>query len=354
LPEAKNMSCVSPPPVVESLILARTVEAGCFLFAVFLARHAYLQGTRWLSTLLTGVFVGGLTEWLILLNQDLTKTHYVYSHLFLHIGHSDRVLPIWIAVGWGCILYAATWAAQRLDTSVWLRPFVAGLLAVNIDLSLDPVANITHFWVWTSCEPSDYYGVPFDNFLGWFTIVATYALFVLRFFRWFDRWTKHKARDQHGNYHSRPHRGDAYIPPAAGVCASGVLYLVRKYAPVVYGWVPVQYAFALVLLFAFIIVIYAAVESRRSKAINAPIVALPVVFHASCALLLLCANWNQNPYIPTLLVAVPSHLVLGVFGYSWPSLDSIVMLLRRRHRQLLKWMKVTPDPVLPPVEEPAE
>jgi uncharacterized membrane protein len=58
-------------------------------------------------------------------------------------------------------------------------PFIAALLMVMLDLSLDPVLSTAlSLWVWTS--PGAFFRVPIQNFGGWFLVVFIfYQLFAL-------------------------------------------------------------------------------------------------------------------------------------------------------------------------------
>jgi hypothetical protein len=50
----------------------------------------------------------------------------------------------------------------------------AAVLAVTLDLTMEPVAVRRGLWAWT--PPGPWLGVPVGNFVGWIVIVAAYAL----------------------------------------------------------------------------------------------------------------------------------------------------------------------------------
>ena len=110
--------------------------------AVILFFDARKQGLRWISILGSGMLFGLGIEWVILHGDSPS---YFYGKQFLL---DPGGLPIWIGIGWGSIIYAATWTAYQLKLPAWLAPFAAGYLAVNIDLSFDPVAADREFWTW--------------------------------------------------------------------------------------------------------------------------------------------------------------------------------------------------------------
>lgn len=57
-----------------------------------------------------------------------------------------------------------------------------GLIVVSIDLFMDPIMVIESRWSWT--EAGDYFGVPWGNFLGWFT-VAVLSSGIFRIYEYF-------------------------------------------------------------------------------------------------------------------------------------------------------------------------
>ncbi|WP_231551432.1 carotenoid biosynthesis protein [Methanobacterium sp. SMA-27] len=62
-----------------------------------------------------------------------------------------------------------------------LLSFIGGLIAVNLDMILDPVAVSPQVagWIWTGGGP--YFGIPIGNFIGWF-LVAAIAIFIFRYY----------------------------------------------------------------------------------------------------------------------------------------------------------------------------
>ena len=67
--------------------------------------------------------------------------------------------------------------ADRLQT--WAVPVLAGFIMVMWDMSMDPArSTLAEAWIWH--DGGSYFGVPFENFMGWFlcvyTIFQLYAL----------------------------------------------------------------------------------------------------------------------------------------------------------------------------------
>jgi uncharacterized membrane protein len=282
------------------------IELTAFVMAGLLVWHAHRQGPRWLSTILWGMAFGFGTELLLVARAGAS---YRYGEFLVMLGPSGKQVPLWVGLGWGFILYAATWTAQRLRQPMWLRPLSAGLLAINLDLSLDPVAGCLGWWTWLEPGTPNFYAIPYDNFLGWFFIVASYALFVRLGFRWVPPGVKGSS---------------FWIPPLAALAASLVLFGVRLVSDPVYEALggPL-WPFLLVFGVSSVVAAETAFRSRRDHAKNWTIVAVPVVIHSVLWLILLLTHSYRDPLLSSLLVVIPLNLVVGFFAFAWPSLETL-------------------------------
>jgi putative membrane protein len=84
------------------------------------------------------------------------------------------LVPWTVAFAYLPLLLGSVTLASRLAGTDW-RLFIpaAALLAVTVDLVIDPAAVHAGFWIWES--PGLYYGIPAVNFLGWALTGALYA-----------------------------------------------------------------------------------------------------------------------------------------------------------------------------------
>jgi hypothetical protein len=88
-------------------------------------------------------------------------------------------VPLAVAVVWASIILAAlTLAARRGMASAPRRALAAGLIAISLDLLMEPVAVWRGLWRWT--PPGAWLGVPVGNFVGWAVIVAAWCAGVER------------------------------------------------------------------------------------------------------------------------------------------------------------------------------
>ena len=89
-------------------------------------------------------------------------------------------VPLAVAVVWAAVIASAMALAARLcGPKAWTRAAVAALIAMSLDLLMEPVAVRVGLWRWTPAGP--WMGVPIGNFVGWAVIVAGYTLGAERF-----------------------------------------------------------------------------------------------------------------------------------------------------------------------------
>ena len=73
----------------------------------------------------------------------------------------------------------------------WEVPLVTGVIAVVLDLFIDPVAVAAGYWVWF-VQGTVYYGIPLLNYVGWFVLMFLAPLawiLIARHRRW-SYWQK--------------------------------------------------------------------------------------------------------------------------------------------------------------------
>lgn len=76
------------------------------------------------------------------------------------------IVPWTVAFAWPPLVLGTLYAIKSIDH--WplpVRAFIAAILLVIIDLTLDPAAVAQGFWTFT--PEGAYYGVPWSNYVGW-------------------------------------------------------------------------------------------------------------------------------------------------------------------------------------------
>ncbi len=168
---------------IAATLVAFSVFAFCLYFAV-------RQGTRSVATLCAGSLFGLLIEYL---NIKLYDDYYYGPFPLMVFG----TVPIMIVLSWGAIVFGSMQTSDRLDLLWFLRPVYDGLLALTIDLSLDPLSINLGFWTWKDVQvpfggtggshplEKPWFGVPFGNYYGWYMVVAWFSFLIRLGFRLF-------------------------------------------------------------------------------------------------------------------------------------------------------------------------
>ncbi|MEM5878776.1 MAG: carotenoid biosynthesis protein [Candidatus Aenigmatarchaeota archaeon] len=114
----------------------------------------------------------------ILLSLGKTGSYFYNENFALYIFH----VPVFVVMSWSIIIYSSKKIAQNLPIKWFSVIFVAPLLVLLVDLSIDIVAIRLFYWYWIGYEFNEgFFGVPANNYLGWlfvsFTFYATYDFF---------------------------------------------------------------------------------------------------------------------------------------------------------------------------------
>lgn len=116
-----------------------------------------------LTLFFCAIIIGFLT---FFLEAFGTRTGFPFGsyHYLSTLGFLYFHVPYTMAFAWVGVLTNATLISTQ--HSKWTRAFEVAIWVVILDLVLDPVAFMHHFWVWDTSGA--YYGVPIENYLGWF------------------------------------------------------------------------------------------------------------------------------------------------------------------------------------------
>ena len=148
---------------------------GFISFILIAAREIYLKNFHRLFEIISCAVFGVILE---IGNTYLAHT-YTYSENFLvQLAH----VPITIGLGWAVIIYCAMLLSDQYNIPWTLRPFMDALTAVTLDLAMDVVAIRLGFWSWAIPKNAEWYGVPFENLVGWILVVLSFS-FLIRFIR---------------------------------------------------------------------------------------------------------------------------------------------------------------------------
>lgn len=136
------------------------------LFIACLWHAARLGRTRVLE-LGASLVYGVALEWMTI---KLVEA-YDYGRFLIMIDSA----PLAIGLGWAVIIYSAMEFAKYIRMPDYARPFLVGLLALNIDAGMDAVAIRLGFWNWVIPLDQQWFGVPWGNFFAWFVVAASFS-----------------------------------------------------------------------------------------------------------------------------------------------------------------------------------
>jgi hypothetical protein len=129
--------------------------------------HALRQKNSKSLELLFALFFGVFLEWMTIKQLEA----YQYGDFFLMLDGA----PICIGLGWAVIIYSGMEFVQHLKMPDYARPFLVGLLALNLDLAMDVIAIRLGFWNWIIPLDWQWFGVPWGNFWAWYIVVVSYS-----------------------------------------------------------------------------------------------------------------------------------------------------------------------------------
>jgi len=159
-------------------------EAGTFLIAglvLYAAVKLYGRKTGF-AIILASVLWTTPIETLGVSSGDYTYLGYYhllapnYPGYLLWVG----LVPLWIGLGWFIVSLSSFMIFHEVlcpKKRALVCALFAGLLAVNVDLMIDPVASSNHLWIWI--QPGlNLFGVPLYNFAGWFLMILFFDLII--------------------------------------------------------------------------------------------------------------------------------------------------------------------------------
>ncbi|MBE0688348.1 MAG: carotenoid biosynthesis protein [Anaerolineaceae bacterium] len=135
--------------------------------------HAVRQKNGKVLELIFAMIFGVFLEWMTI--QQLEAYH--YGEFFLMLDGA----PICIGLGWAVIIYSGMEFVKHLEMPDYARPFLVGMLALNLDLAMDAIAIRLGFWNWVIPLDWQWFGVPWGNFWAWYIVVVSYSGFLYWF-----------------------------------------------------------------------------------------------------------------------------------------------------------------------------
>lgn len=165
-------------PITKSMSMLSSVAVVLFAIPSYYAVIRVAGRAKGLQLL------GLLGFYALLVESIALATGFPYGNFIYNDVLGNKILglaPWTVAFAFPPIVFLAYWSVRRSYASAGLLPTVllTSLLAMGIDLVLDPGAVRLGFWQWST--PGIYYGVPLVNFLGWI-LTSSVATMLIHFF----------------------------------------------------------------------------------------------------------------------------------------------------------------------------
>ncbi len=274
------------------------IEIGAYVLAVLLLWQAGKQGRYMLLTLVMAMLYGYLLEYM-----DIRDYHaYVYGKFHIML---PGAVPLAVALSWGMIFYTAVQTSAKLGLPLGRRPWLDGLLAIIIDLCMDPIAAQLGYWEWT--PPGPWLGIPFGNFFGWLVVITALS----------GVWQFASQRFQAA---TQGLLRQLLILAGVMVVSLGILFVALAAFERLTVTPVLREGLQGIMVLAWIIIAAALVAPyyrtfQRDNPVDWPVLALPVFFFSYLTLMVFTAVQNPSTalVINTLVTAV-----IGLWLYTLP------------------------------------
>ena len=151
---------------------------------IALAGLCYVHARERFGTLLATAFLVGSfvftgieeTMWILIGRFTAGGTYHFTRGFFWFLE-----TPVSACLGWFVLAYATMWVAELVFPAMAVcgQAAVAGLMALDLDLWIDPVQThpALRAWVWAD-QPGGLWvlSIPVTNFIGWFLLIFLFAL----------------------------------------------------------------------------------------------------------------------------------------------------------------------------------
>ena len=274
-----------------------TFEILTYLMFAACLWHAARQGKTRVFELVASLVYGVLLEWLTI--QQIEAYHYG-KFLVIFDG-----APLCIGLGWAVIIYSGMEFVKNIAMPDFARPFLVGLLALNLDAGMDAVAIRLGFWNWVIPLDMQWFGVPYGNFWAWYIVVTSYSGLIY----WFRAKGWHTARQALKNW--------VYAPLA--LIGSIVILLASNYSFVtLLGRSDLGTALAMVmlLLLGAIVIFVTRPAFIPLKKIDWVVFGVPLVFHLLFNLFAIIDGIYYRQ--PILAVIGLLMFIVGMAVHLWP------------------------------------
>lgn len=140
-----------------------------FCVGALAVHDAWRSEVRWRAAL-AGAFVYALAfEWAV---TTEAAGGFRYGEFAVH---GPGGAPLWVPIGWACLVYAAMRTSERLALPPALAVALDAALVAAVGWLLDPAAVALGWWSWSEPGEPTIFGAPAANYLAWLLVGASYS-----------------------------------------------------------------------------------------------------------------------------------------------------------------------------------
>ena len=175
-------------PIWLDLVIMDVITA---FMAIIVIYHGFRTQGKFKTTcfLYGSILFAGLEEchWILMGRYNLIPDD---TYFFTRGGLWFIEIPIYTCLAWFILAWCCNYVSEVIfpHRSYLFHAFIAGILAVSLDLWMDPVMvnigsasiypNSKGLWVWLEEPDSTFliFSIPFFNFLGWFLVIFMFLI----------------------------------------------------------------------------------------------------------------------------------------------------------------------------------
>ncbi len=279
--------------VKAAFVIFELLTIGLFVACIW---HAARQKKEKVIEIIFALVFGVFLEWMTI--QQLEAYH--YDEFFLMLDGA----PICIGLGWAVIIYSGMEFVKQLQMPDYARPFLVGLLALNLDLAMDAIAIRLGFWHWVIDLNQQWFGVPWGNFWAWFIVVVSYSGFLY--------WFRHKLSQ-------KPSRWLQWVYPLFAFLGATLILAITNYifAYVFSGTELVSaLSMSLIILTGAVVLYVVKPKFKENTKFDITIFMVPLTFHLFFTFFGFTAGFYAD--LPILAVIGLSMFAVGIGAHLLP------------------------------------
>lgn len=255
------------------------------------------------------VLISIITGYLVEVTQTTQAVpFYAYSEAVLMLPGQ---VPLGVIFTWGLILYTLFMTVRYLGLAIPVAALFAGLVATLLNLVTEHAFIALGFWEWLIT--GEWFGIPWDNSVGWFVLVTCLIGFHLYF------WQKIPPG-------SKGWWGDLLATVLPGVLTAPIFLVFmtvyeKIFRPENQPPLPQTPFVAVLFTVVLLVVLSRAKQANMSNVLNPWVVITPVFLYGVSLLTLLFSN--EVVQYPAMAWVMPLLVVVGMAGFLWPYFKKI-------------------------------